>query len=203
MKKYNLILNPSLKKNWIHFNIEIFEEGKDGATAHHYSTSYGGNPDYPAFRPDVERDIEERINEYEINMEYLRGRCYPIDDKFWGNINSVKIKNPVYYCLKSKVVWQNDDDEENPTYSDKLLQVKTYEKYEQKGNNIVVTECQRDRMEDYIEGGEFVEIKREHIKEYEELTDKMVEGQMRYREYDKERFSLFLRMMEHCIKKRY
>jgi hypothetical protein len=202
MKKYNIVLNPSLKKNWIHFDIEIFEEGNDRPTAHSHSTSYGGNPDYPAFRPDVEGDIEERINEQEINLEYLRGRCYPIDDKFWENINSVKIKNPVYYCLKSKVVWQNDD-EENPTYSDKLLQIKIYDKYEQKGNTIVVTECQRERMEDYLELGEFVEMKREHIKEYNELTDKMVEGQIKYREYDKERFSLFLRMMEHCIKKRY
>jgi hypothetical protein len=201
MKKYNLVLIPSLKKNWIHFDIEIFEEGNERATAHHYSTSYGGNPDYPAFRPDVEMDIEERINENKINLEYLRGRCYPMDDKFWDNINSVKIKNPVYYCLKSKVVWQNDD-EENPTYSDKLLQVKTYEKYEQKGNNIVVTECQRDRMEDYLELGEFVEMKREHIKEYEELTNEMVENKITFREYDRKRLSIFTRMMLDYDRKR-
>lgn len=202
MKKYNLVLNPSLKKNWIHFDIDIFEEGNDRPTAHHYSTSYGGNPDYPAFRPDVERDIEETINENQINLEYLRGRCYPIDDNFWGNINSVKIKNPVYYCLKSKVVWQKDD-KENPVYSDKLLQVKTYNKYEHEGSKIVVTECQRDRMDDYIEGGEFVEMKRKHTREYDEVTKEMMEDKITFKDYDRKRLSLFTRMMGDYDRKRY
>lgn len=201
MKKYNIVLNPSLKKNWIHFNIEIFEEGNDSPTAHHYSTSYGGNPDYPAFRPDVERDIEETINENQINLEYLRGRCFTIDDNFWGNINSVKIKNPVYYCLKSKVVWQKDD-KENPVYSDKLLQIKTYNKYEHEGSEIVVTECQRDRMDDYIEGGEFVEMKRKHTREYDEVTKEMMEDKITFKDYDRKRLSIFTRMMGDYDRKR-
>jgi len=202
MKKYNLVLNPSLKKNWIHFDIEIFEEGSDRPTTHHYSTSYGGNPDYPAFRPDVERDIEETINENQINLQYLRGRCFAIDDNFWGNINSVKIKNPVYYCLKSKVVWQKDD-KDNPVYSDKLLQIKTYNKYEHEGSKIVVTECQRDRMNDYIEGGEFVEMKRKHTREYDDVAKEMMEDKITFKDYDRKRLSIFTRMMVDYDRKRY
>jgi hypothetical protein len=83
------------------------------------------------------------------------------------------------------------------------LQIKTYNKYEHEGSKIVVTECQRDRMDDYIEGGEFVEMRRKHTREYDDVTKEMMEDKITFKDYDRKRLSIFTRMMGDYDKKRY
>ena len=144
--------------------------------------------------------LEEIINQKEIDLNSLIGRCYGLYitekvENLWENIGSIKVKNPLYYCLKSKLVWQRRDDE-NPTYSDKLLELKSLNAYD-KMDNIIVAECQQKRLEDYIEGmGEFAEIKRKHIREYKEIENKLMYEKISSKQWRDDCLSLFVRIME-------
>ena len=168
--KYDIVLCPSLKKNWIHFDMEIHEAGgkktHNDALGYHYSTHYAGYVDYPAFRPDVEWDLEELFNE-KIDVAKLLTRYIYVFKKevkdLEKNINSITIRNPIHYCLKSKLVWQEVEDDKNPTFSEKLIDIKEYKR----GSDVNIAECQEKEKRDYDEGGS-VEIKRKTIKRLKE-----------------------------------
>lgn len=168
--KYDIVLCPSLKKNWIHFDMEIHEAGgkktHNDALGNHYSTHYAGYVDYPAFRPDVEWDLEELFNE-KIDVAKLLIRNIYVFRKevkdLEKNINSITIRNPIHYCLKSKLVWQEVEDDKNPTFSEKLIDIKEYKR----GSDVNIAECQEKEKRDYDEGGS-VEIKRKTIKRLKE-----------------------------------
>lgn len=173
--KYDIVLCPSLKKNWIHYNMEIHEAGGkktwDDRIGNHYSTHYAGYVDYPAFRPDHEMDLEELFNE-EIDVAKLLTRYIHVFERevkdYKNNINSITIRNPIHYCLKSKLVWQEVEDDKNPTFSEKLIDIKEYKK----GSNVNIAECQEKEKRNYDEGGS-VEISRKTIKEMKERYDNL------------------------------
>lgn len=199
MKKYNLVLVPSLKKNWIHFDIEVYEDGNDDwAVGYHYSKHYAGCTDYLAFRPDVERDVEEIINENKANLDSLMQRCYSIYfnrkvENLRENIKSIKVRNPIYYCLKSKLVWQ--DVKNDKLLTDKLIEIKTLDDYHQKEEDTIVAECQRQRLEQFYECGSFVEISRKHIREYKKLDAKILQENLTSKEYQNGCLSIFYGIM--------
>ena len=198
--KYNILLHPSLKKNWIHYDVEFYVDGKEEPIGYNYSQHhYVDNADYPAFRVNYENEIEETINNNNIDLKLLKGRCYDVFlsekvENLWENINSVKVKNPIYYCLKSKLLWQ--DKKENEKTSDKLIQLKILNKYKHKEDDIVVVESQKDRLNDYMEMGEFYEIKTKHIKEYEKTGNDLMDEKINNRQYKDRHMSILIRMMK-------
>jgi hypothetical protein len=145
--KYDIVLCPDLKKNYVHYDIELHNVGGNKTWRErlgiHYSSSYGGCVDYPFFRPDVDDDIEEMFNK-KIDLEYIVNRCYYDREErknLLENINSITIKYPIYYCPKSKLVWQDlvtREDAENPTFSDKLIEMKVCKR----GSRVNVAGCQ-------------------------------------------------------------
>jgi len=180
IKKYDIILCPNLKKNWVHYDIELHETGgkrtwKDRMGIHR-SSNYGGMVDYPAFRPDVEMDLEEIFNS-KLNIESIANRCfYRQEDRqdLMDNLESISIRNPIYYCLKSKLVWQNKEDSENPVFSEKLIEFKEYKK----GSDVYVTECQSDIKINYDDGGS-IEISRKIIKRINDNFVRVVNGEIK------------------------
>ncbi len=183
----DIVLCPDLKKSWVHYNVEIHKSGgkktwKD-RIANYWSVHYAGYVNYASFRPDVENDLAETLNNHRpcvvslTNHQFYFHESVPND---WReNINSITIRNPVYYCLKSKLVWQNIEDDENPVFSDKLLEVKEYKK----GSQVRVTQCQEKTQENYDMGGS-VELKRKSINRSVEMwanccEDKVSQKKMR------------------------
>ena len=143
--KYDIVLCPDLKKNYVHYDIELHNVGGNKTWQErlgiHYSSSNGGYIDYPFFRPNVDDDIEEMFNE-KIDLEKIVNRCFYYQERrknLLENINSITIRNPINYCLKSKLVWRDDVEEDNnSTFSDKLIEIRNYKK----GSNVSVAYCQ-------------------------------------------------------------
>jgi hypothetical protein len=195
MKKYNIVLIPNFKKTWVHYDLEIYVEGNDKSIGHQYSTSTYGEGDYPAFRPDWENDVADSINERNIDLSMLRRRCYSLYltekvENLWDNIVSVKVRNPVYYCLNSKIAWQ--DKKNHDVYSDKFIEVKNINIYDQKQEDTIVAECQIQRLEHYYEsGGSFVEVKRKHIRQYKRLDEKLMQENLTSKQYQSGCLSIF------------
>jgi hypothetical protein len=200
--KYNILLEPSLKKNWVHYDVKIFEGEENRFLGYQYSRHHdSGFVDYPAFRVNYENEIEEAINNNNVNLELLKKNrlwynLYLSEkvENFWENINSIKIKNPIYYCLKSKLIWQDNKEEEKT--SDKFIQIKILNKYKHKEEDIVVVECQRDRLSDYMEMGEFYEIKRKHIKEYNEAGNDLMDEKINNRQFKDRYMGILIRIMK-------
>jgi len=173
--------------------MEIHEAGGkktwDDRLGDHYSTHYAGYVDYPAFRPDVEMDLEEQIND-KIDIAKLLIRTIYAARKeiknYKENINSITIRNPIHYCLKSKIVWQEVEDDKNPTFSEKLIDIKEYKK----GSNVNIAECQEKGKTNYDEGGS-VEISRKTIKEMKERYDNLFVEEKTFKTKHKE-------FKEHC-----
>ena len=196
--KYDIVLCPSLKKNWIHFDMEIHEAGGkktwEDTIGDHYSTHYAGYVDYPAFRPDVEMDLEELFNE-KIDISQLLCRNFYTTKEVKNlseNINSITIRNPIHYCLKSKLVWQEVEDAKNPTFSEKLIDIKQYKK----GSDVNIAECQEDVKRNYDEGG-LVTIKKDTIKKLREEYDNISKDKQKLKDFkDNCSFEMILLMDE-------
>jgi hypothetical protein len=184
IKKYDIVLCPDLKKKWVHFNVEIHEAGGKKTWRNrigiHYSSVNSGFSDYPAFRPDVEIDLEETFN-LKLNIESIVNRCfYRQEDRqdLMNNLESISIRNPIYYCLKSKLVWQNKEDSENPEFSENLIEIKEYKK----GSDVYVVECQLDSKLNYDDGGS-IEINRKKIKHIKDIYESLLLGDIKTKDF--------------------
>ena len=183
-KKYDIVLCPDLKKKWVHFNVEIHEAGGkktwEDRIGIHYSSVNSGFSDYPAFRPDVEIDLEETFN-LKVDIESIVNRClYRKEDRqdLMNNLESISIRNPIYYCLKSKLVWQNIEDSENPIFSENLIEIKRYKR----GSDVCVTECQLDSKLNYDNGGS-IEINRNNIKHIKDRYECLLRGEIKNKDF--------------------
>lgn len=186
-KKYDIVLCPDLKKKWVHYNIELHEAGGKKTWRDRigiqYSSVNSGFSDYPAFRPDVEMDLEETFN-LKIDMESIANRCFygqKERENLINNVESITIRNPIYYCLKSKLVWQNTEDRcdaENPVFSEKLIEFKEYKS----GSAVYVAECQRDSKMNYDDGGS-IEISRMTVKKAKNRYHMLLNGEIKTKDF--------------------
>ena len=190
--QFDIVLCPDLKKSWVHYDVEIHNaDGKKNwrdRIAIYRSVHYAGYINYASFRPDVESDLAETLNNYRpcvaslTNHEFYFNKSVP--NNWRENVNSITIRNPVYYCLKSKLVWQNIEDDENPVFSDKLLEVKEYKK----GSHVCVAQCQEKTQKNYDEGGS-IEMERKSVNKAlkmwidrcdEQVTERMLKDHFYY-----------------------
>ena len=186
-KKYDIVLYPDIKKKWVHFNVELHEAGgkktwRDRLGVH-YSSNYAGMVDYPAFRPDVETDLEELFNS-KLDIDSIAKRCFygqEAQQDLIKNVESIIVRNPIYYCLKSKLVWQNIEDKndaENPVFSEKLIEFKEYKK----GSSVYVAECQSTSKINYDDGGSIM-ISRYKIERVNEKYKTLLNGEIKNKDF--------------------
>ena len=188
-KKYDIVLCPVLRKKWVHYNIELHGAGgkktRGAKIGIQYSSVNHGSVDYLAFRPDVEMDLEETFN-LKIDMESIAKRF--LNKRFYGqrerehlinNVESISIRNPIYYCLKSKLVWQSTEDRHDaPVFSEKLIEFKEYKR----GSDVYVTGCQRDSKMNYDDGGS-IEISRMTVKKAKNIYHMLLNGEIKTKDF--------------------
>lgn len=108
IKLFDIILHPSLKKRWIHFDVEAKDQ--NGKEYFHYSSIYGSyTPDYPAFPCSAAKNYFNKkqtwgykLDPFDFNQLFSRIRSYQ-----WEiGIKSIKFSNQIYVCPKTHIVWQ-------------------------------------------------------------------------------------------------
>lgn len=161
------VLCPNLKKNWIHFDLALYKEGtkdfkwlSDDQLSVEWSNAYGGYaPPYPAFRPDVDFDVKEVLEDsFDMSLFNLRFPVFEQEIVSYNKDGSINFKNhvykaedvvaikfmgPLYYCKKSGLFWQSPDEQE--VVVDDMIIYKEYKK----GTKAMVCECQRTEKNVY------------------------------------------------------
>jgi hypothetical protein len=108
IKLFDVILNPVLKKSWIHFEIEATDE--TGKKYSENSYSYGVfDPPYPAFPYSAAENYLTKkyphahsLEPFDVNQIMRRLNSY----QWVAGVKSIKFSNQVYVCPKTFVVWQ-------------------------------------------------------------------------------------------------
>ena len=108
VKLFDVILHPSLKKSWIHFDIEAIDE--EGHKYFDHSSSYGCYaPPYPAFPCYAGENYFTNqhphgytLEAFDVNQIVKRIRSH----EWVAGIKSIKFSNQVYLCPKTYVLWE-------------------------------------------------------------------------------------------------
>jgi hypothetical protein len=108
IKLFDVVLNPILKKSWIHFEIEATDE--TGRKYYESSRSYGVfDPPYPAFPCYAGENYFTNkhphgytLEPFDVNQIMRRLNSY----QWIAGVKSIKFSNQVYVCPKTYIVWK-------------------------------------------------------------------------------------------------